>query len=62
MLSLRENTYLDPGYKVQVSGGHRASESVQLLKEFYNGENPYAPNPKVYLNMYAGNKKYEFNS
>jgi len=38
---------LDPGYKVQVSGGHRASESVQLLKEFYNGENPYAPNPKV---------------
>jgi hypothetical protein len=20
---------------------------VQLLKEFYNGENPYAPNPKV---------------
>jgi len=30
-----------------VSGGHRAQEAVQLLKEFYNGENPYAPNPKV---------------
>ena len=56
MLSLRENTYLDPGYKVQVSGGHRASESVQLLKEFYNGENPYAPNPKVKFE-YDGNKK-----
>ena len=36
-----------PEYKVSVSGGHRAQEAVQLLKEFYNGENPYAPNPKV---------------
>jgi len=32
---------------VKVSGGHRAPEAIQLLKEFYNGENPYAPNPKV---------------
>jgi len=38
---------LDPDYTVKVSGGHRAAESIQLLKEFYNGENPYAPNPKV---------------
>ena len=38
-----------PDYKVAVSGGHRAAESIQLLKEFYNGENPYAPNPKVRL-------------
>eukprot|EP00088_Acartia_fossae_P031571 TRINITY_DN32439_c0_g1_i1.p1 TRINITY_DN32439_c0_g1~~TRINITY_DN32439_c0_g1_i1.p1 ORF type:complete len:187 (+),score=11.28 TRINITY_DN32439_c0_g1_i1:34-594(+) len=38
---------LAPEYEVSVSGGHRASEAVQLLKEFYNGENPYAPNPKV---------------
>ena len=32
---------------MKVSGGHRAPEAIQLLKEFYNGENPYAPNPKV---------------
>lgn len=38
---------LDAEYKAHVSGGHRAQEAVQLLKEFYNGENPYAPNPKV---------------
>jgi len=38
---------LAPEYTVQVSGGHRAPEAIQLLKEFYNGENPYAPNPKV---------------
>ncbi len=38
---------LDPEYSAHVSGGHRAQEAVQLLKEFYNGENPYAPNPKV---------------
>ena len=37
----------DPEYEAHVSGGHRAQEAVQLLKEFYNGENPYAPNPKV---------------
>ena len=41
------NICLDPEYKAHVSGGHRAQEAVQLLKEFYNGENPYAPNPKV---------------
>ncbi|XP_023330547.1 tRNA-specific adenosine deaminase 2-like [Eurytemora carolleeae] len=38
---------LAPDYRVKVSGGHRAPEAIQLLKEFYNGENPYAPNPKV---------------
>ena len=31
----------------KVSGGHRAAEAIQLLKVFYNGENPYAPNPKA---------------
>lgn len=34
-------------YDVGVSGGHRAEEAIQLLKDFYNGENPYAPNPKL---------------
>lgn len=38
---------LDTSHKVVMSGGHRASEAVDLLKEFYNGENPNAPNPKV---------------
>jgi len=38
---------LDSSHKVVMSGGHRASEAVELLKEFYNGENPNAPNPKL---------------
>ena len=47
MLTFFNHTISDPNYKAHVSGGHRAPEAVQLLKEFYNGENPYAPNPKV---------------
>lgn len=38
---------LYPDYRVTVSGGHRSEEAIALLKEFYNGENPNAPNPKV---------------
>jgi len=38
---------LDTSHKVFISGGHRANDAVELLKEFYNGENPNAPNPKV---------------
>ena len=33
--------------KVLLSGGHRAGEAVDLLKQFYDQENPTAPNPKV---------------
>lgn len=29
-----------------VSKGHRAEEAVELLKEFYKGENPHAPEEK----------------
>ena len=28
---------------ILISGGHRADESVELLKTFYKGENPNAP-------------------
>jgi len=38
---------LDPEYKISISGGHRAEEAVEMLKHFYDGENPNAPNPKV---------------
>ena len=38
---------LDTSHKVVMSGGHRAEEAVNLMKEFYSGENPNAPNPKV---------------
>jgi len=38
---------LDPEYEVRISSGHRGDEAIELLKNFYNGENPYAPNPKV---------------
>ena len=34
-------------YKVRISGGHRAAEAVEMLKTFYDGQNPNAPNPKV---------------
>ena len=40
-------TKLDQKHKVSISGGHRAVEAINLLKEFYDGENPNAPNPKV---------------
>ncbi len=29
-----------------LSGGHRAEEAVQMLREFYKGENPHAPEEK----------------
>lgn len=32
---------------VQVTGGIRADEAMNLLKEFYKGENPTAPIPKT---------------
>lgn len=32
--------------KIFFSGGHRAEEAVSLLKEFYKGENPNAPEDK----------------
>lgn len=32
---------------VPIRGGVRADEAMQLLKEFYKGENPSAPVPKV---------------
>ena len=47
IIYLSNKSIVAPDYHVTVSGGHRAPEAVQLLKEFYNGENPYAPNPKV---------------
>ena len=31
---------------LRLSSGHRASEAVELLKEFYKGENPNAPEEK----------------
>ena len=30
-----------------ISGGHRSEEAVNMLKLFYDQENPNAPNPKV---------------
>lgn len=33
--------------KVKVSGGIRADEAMDLLKEFYKGENPAAPVPNT---------------
>lgn len=33
--------------KIPIKGGVRADEAMNLLKEFYKGENPSAPNPKV---------------
>jgi len=38
---------LDNSHRVLMSGGHRADEAIDMMKEFYNGENPNAPNPKV---------------
>ena len=29
-----------------ISGGHRGDEAVALLKDFYKGENPNAPEEK----------------
>lgn len=34
------------GSKCRVVGGVRADEAMELLKEFYKGENPAAPEPK----------------
>lgn len=39
--------WMDPEYKVNISGGHRSEEAIKLLKDFYDGLNPNAPNPKV---------------
>ncbi len=36
----------DGDKEVILSGGHRAEEAVELLKEFYRGENPNAPEEK----------------
>ena len=48
MVDMLEMTHkLDPEYKISISGGHRAEEAVEMLKHFYDGENPNAPNPKV---------------
>lgn len=33
--------------KITVTGGVRADEAMDLLKEFYKGENPSAPMPKT---------------
>ena len=38
---------LDNTHRVVMSGGHRAAKAVEMMKQFYNGENPNAPNPKV---------------
>lgn len=35
------------GSKCEVLGGVRADEAMELLKEFYKGENPSAPAPKA---------------
>lgn len=33
--------------KIPIKGGVRADEAMELLKEFYKGQNPSAPCPKV---------------
>lgn len=33
--------------KIKITGGVRAEEAMDLLKEFYKGENPSAPIPKA---------------
>ncbi|XP_055849954.1 tRNA-specific adenosine deaminase 2 [Episyrphus balteatus] len=35
------------GKKITVTAGIRANEAMELLKEFYKGENPSAPVPKT---------------
>lgn len=35
-----------PGRRTFVSRGHRAKEAIELLKDFYKGENPNAPPEK----------------
>ena len=47
MPSVQERVGPGSGYRVRLSGGHRAEEAVDMLKLFYDGQNPNAPNPKV---------------
>ena len=47
MPSVQERVGPGSGYMVRLSGGHRAEEAVDMLKQFYDGQNPNAPNPKV---------------
>ena len=47
MPSVQERVGPESGYRVRLSGGHRAEEAVDMLKLFYDGQNPNAPNPKV---------------
>lgn len=37
---------LDGAFAPKLFSGIRASEAIDLLKQFYQGENPNAPNPK----------------
>ena len=47
MRDIRRKVQPDSAYNVRISGGHRADEAVEMLKTFYDGQNPNAPNPKV---------------
>ena len=47
MPSMQERVGPGSGYRARLSGGHRAEEAVDMLKLFYDGQNPNAPNPKV---------------
>ena len=45
--NIRQKIEPESEYRVMISGGHRAAEAVEMLKLFYDGQNPNAPNPKV---------------
>ena len=45
--NIRQKIEPESEYCVRISGGHRAAEAVEMLKLFYDGQNPNAPNPKV---------------
>ena len=45
--TIRQKIDPESKYKVRISGGHRAAEAIEMLKVFYDGQNPNAPNPKV---------------
>ena len=47
LTDIRQKIEPESEYAVKISGGHRAAEAVEMLKLFYDGENPNAPNPKV---------------
>ncbi|XP_054716993.1 tRNA-specific adenosine deaminase 2-like [Uloborus diversus] len=47
VLSVHDDAVFFKGDKLQITSGVKADDAVELLKNFYRGENPNAPFPKV---------------